>query len=112
MPKKIPKKIIHKGPETSMKTHCTKFREKWRSKKVFEKEGLRVRVVEYSPGYMADHWCPRGHVLYVLEGKLVNELQDGTKTVLVKGKGFIVGDDEKNQHRVFTEDGAIVLIVD
>lgn len=80
--------------------------------RTFEEGDLRVRVVEYSPGYMADHWCPRGHVLYVLEGLLVNELQDGTKSILKKGTGFIVGDNEKNQHRVYTEDGAVVFIVD
>src|SRR3546814_9861947 len=40
---------------------------------------VRVRVVEYSPGYMADHWCDRGHVIYVLEGELTTELKDGRK---------------------------------
>lgn len=38
---------------------------------------VRVRVVEYSPGYLADHWCDRGHVLFVMEGELDTELRDG-----------------------------------
>lgn len=73
---------------------------------------LRVRIVEYSSGYLADHWCSRGHVLQVIDGELINEFQDGSKTVLKKGMGFVVGDDERNQHRVYTENGAVVFIVD
>jgi|GEM_PF-4387406 len=23
---------------------------------------IRVRMVEYTPGYLADHWCNRGHI--------------------------------------------------
>jgi quercetin dioxygenase-like cupin family protein len=46
---------------------------------------IRVRIVEYSPGYLADHWCSRGHVLLVLEGELVTELDDGRKFVLTAG---------------------------
>jgi len=58
----------------------------WRT---FEMGNLRVRMVEYSPGYMADHWCARGHVLLVLEGELKNELKDRASTE--KGaKVFIV----------------------
>ncbi len=35
---------------------------------------VRVREVRYSSGYLADHWCRKGHVLLVLEGTLVTEL--------------------------------------
>jgi len=46
---------------------------------------IRVRVVEYSPGYLADHWCSKGHILYVLEGVLHTELEDGRKVTLTPG---------------------------
>jgi hypothetical protein len=49
---------------------------------------LRVRLVEYSPGYLADHWCDRGHVLYVLEGELETELRDGRKFTLKPGMSY------------------------
>lgn len=51
----------------------------WRT---FEIGNIRVRMVEYTPGYKADHWCPRGHVLLVLEGELVTELEDGREFTL------------------------------
>ena len=35
--------------------------------------GIRVRMVEYSPGYAADHWCSKGHILLCLEGRLDTE---------------------------------------
>ena len=51
---------------------------------------VRARVVEYSAGYVADHWCERGHVIYVLEGELINELRDGRSNVLTAGQGYVV----------------------
>ena len=81
----------------------------WRT---FEMGNIRVRMVEYSPGYMADHWCARGHVLLVLRGELKNELKDGSTHTLTPGTSFQVADNEANPHRAFTEKGAKVFIVD
>jgi quercetin dioxygenase-like cupin family protein len=72
---------------------------------------IRVRIVEYKPGYLADHWCSRGHVLLVLEGELVVELQDGQKYSLPIGTSFQVADNQE-PHRVYTGTGAKVFIVD
>jgi quercetin dioxygenase-like cupin family protein len=79
---------------------------------VYEQGGLRVRVVEYSPGFRSDHWCSRGHVLFLLEGELTVELRDGRRIMLTPAMSFQVGDDEHNPHLAFTESGAKVLIVD
>lgn len=73
--------------------------------------GLRVRVVEYSKGYLADHWCRKGHIVYCLEGEFVNEQQDGAMTIMSKGMTYVVSDD-LSSHRSRTEQGAILLIVD
>lgn len=81
----------------------------WRT---FERGNLRVRMVEYSPGYKADHWCARGHVLLVLEGEMTNELRDGTRTVLTKGMSFQTADDDANPHRTYSDHGATLFIVD
>jgi hypothetical protein len=80
----------------------------WRTVEVGE---LRVRMVEYSPGYRADHWCGRGHVLLVLEGELVTELQDGRQFKLTPGMSYQVADDDA-PHRSRTEGGARLFIVD
>ncbi len=79
---------------------------------VYEQGGMRVRVVEYSPGYRADHWCGRGHVLFMLEGELSIELRDGRRITMTPATSFQAGDDEDNPHLAFTETGAKVLIVD
>jgi len=81
----------------------------WRT---FEMGNIRVRMVEYSPGYYADHWCGRGHVLLVLEGELGIKLKDGQEDTLLSGMSFQAGDDEDNPHLAFTEKGAKVFIVD
>ena len=72
---------------------------------------LRVRFVEYSPGYLADHWCVKGHVLYCLEGELHTELRDGRAFVLKPGMSYQVGDNAE-PHRSSTAIGAKLFIVD
>ncbi len=59
---------------------------------------LRVRLVEYSANYLADHWCTRGHFVHVLEGELIMELQDGRAFTVVSGMSFQVADDS-DPHR-------------
>jgi hypothetical protein len=76
-----------------------------------EAGNLRVRLLDFGPGYMADHWCERGHVAYVIDGEVVNELSDGTTSVLSAGMSFAVADG-KPSHRTFTRTGARVFIVD
>lgn len=73
---------------------------------------LRVRVVEYSPGYLADHWCDRGHVLYVLDGELDTELRDGRRFTLTPGMSCQVSDAGDAAHRSATATGATLFIVD
>lgn len=72
---------------------------------------IRVRVVEYSPGYLADHWCSKGHILFCLEGRLETELADGRRFVLTPGMSYQVADDAES-HRSTTATGARLFIVD
>ena len=73
---------------------------------------LRVRMVEYSPGYLADHWCDRGHVLFVVEGELDTELRDGRSFKLLPGMSYQVSDSGDASHRSSTKTGAKLFIVD
>jgi quercetin dioxygenase-like cupin family protein len=82
---------------------------RWRT---VEAGGIRLRIVDYSPGYLSDHWCPKGHVFYVLEGEFGIKLKDGTDIVLGAGMSFIAGDDDANPHRGYSEKGARAFIVD
>lgn len=72
---------------------------------------VRVRIVEYSPGYFADHWCEKGHVLLCLEGELHTELKDGRTFVLTPGMSYQVA-DHAEPHRSSTASGARLFIVD
>jgi hypothetical protein len=81
----------------------------WRT---FEEGNIRVRMVEYSRAFTSDHWCPRGHVLLVLEGELGIELKNGQEFKLTAGMSFQASDDEENPHRAYTGSGAMVFIVD
>lgn len=73
--------------------------------------GIRVRMVEYTPGYLADHWCAKGHVLLCLEGELHTELEDGRTFLLRPGMSYQVA-DQAEPHRSSTATGAKLFIVD
>ncbi len=73
---------------------------------------IRVRIVEYSPGYLADHWCDRGHIIHVLEGVLESELRDGRRSTLRAGMSYQVSDFGDASHRSSTQTGAKLFIVD
>jgi len=77
----------------------------------FELHGLRIRIVEYSAGYLADHWCKKGHIVHCLEGDFVSELKDGRKFSLKKGTTYVVS-DEVSAHRSSTKNGVKLLIID
>jgi hypothetical protein len=72
---------------------------------------IRVRMVEYTAGYLADHWCKKGHILLCLEGRLGTELEDGRIFVLTPGMSYQVADNAE-AHRSSTEIGAKLFIVD
>jgi hypothetical protein len=80
----------------------------WRTLDIGE---VRVRMVEYSPGYLADHWCQRGHILFVLEGELVTELEGGGEVTLLPGMSYEVSNG-RSSHRSRTAIGAKLFIVD
>jgi quercetin dioxygenase-like cupin family protein len=80
----------------------------WRTVQLGE---VRVRMVEYSPGYRADHWCAKGHIILCLEGELYTELRDGRTIHLRPGVGYQVADGSE-EHRSFTPTGARLYIVD
>ncbi len=73
--------------------------------------GLRIRIVEYSEGYLADHWCRKGHIVHCLEGRLESELQTGEKFVLTEGMTYVVS-DELSSHRSITQERVKLMIVD
>ena len=80
----------------------------WRTQQF---HAIRVRLVEYSPGYRADHWCKKGHILFCLEGELHTELDDGRTFTLTPGVSYQVADNAE-AHRSHTTTGAKLFIVD
>jgi hypothetical protein len=80
----------------------------WQTKQY---EGLRVRIVEYSENYLADHWCEKGHIVQCLEGEFISELANGETFTLTKGMTYIVS-DELSSHRSVSAIGVKLLIID
>lgn len=73
--------------------------------------GTRIRMVEYSANYLADHWCERGHIVLCVDGEMITELSDGQKLTMTKGMSYIVSDGASS-HRSFSAGGAKLFIVD
>lgn len=74
-------------------------------------DGLRIRMVQYSADYLADHWCQLGHLVFVLEGELINEHEDGTVNVLKAGMSYHVSDG-LSSHRSRTKEPVRMIVVD
>jgi hypothetical protein len=92
-------KVEHKGETGSAVWQTVQF------------PGLRIRIVEYSDGYHADHWCQKGHIVHCLEGEFISELNNGDKTTLKKGMTYVVTDD-LSSHRSYSKNGVKVMIID
>jgi hypothetical protein len=92
-------KTIHPG-ETGEAT--------WRT---IQFPGLRVRIVEYSKNYIADHWCQKGHIVHCLEGEFVSEMENGEVYALKPGMSYVVS-DELSSHRSVSKNGVKLLIID
>ena len=80
----------------------------WQTKQY---KGLRIRIVEYSAGYVADHWCQKGHIVHCLAGEFISELQDGECFALTAGMTYVVSDD-LSSHRSVTKEGVQLMIID
>ncbi len=80
----------------------------WRIKTI---NNIRLRLVEYSPDYLADHWCDKGHIIYCIKGKMITELKNGAKHILKKGMVYYVGDNA-DSHKTYSEKGVTLFIVD
>lgn len=80
----------------------------WQTQMVNE---IRVRMVEYSTGYTADHWCSKGHIILCMEGEMDTELDDGRIMKLSKGMTYFVG-DHCEAHRTSSQKGCRLFIVD
>ncbi|MGD0710489.1 MAG: DHCW motif cupin fold protein [Bacteroidales bacterium] len=92
-------KVEHKGETGTAYWQTTQF------------NGLRIRLVEYTKGYLADHWCQKGHIVHCLDGEFISELNKGEKMRLSKGDTYIVS-DEMSSHRSVSENGVKLLIID
>ena len=73
--------------------------------------GLRIRIVTYSAGYLADHWCKKGHIVHCLEGELITENESGESYLLSAGMTYVVSDN-LSSHRSLAEGEVRLLIVD
>ena len=80
----------------------------WRT---ISRDETRIRLVTYSPGYLADHWCSKGHIIFCVEGIMETELENGSKHLLSRGLLYTVGDNA-GAHRTYSKDGCVIFIVD
>jgi hypothetical protein len=79
--------------------------------KTVQMNGLRIRLVEYSTNYLADHWCQKGHIVHCLKGAFITELSTGEIIKLTQNESFVVSDD-LSSHLTYSHLGSTLLIID
>jgi hypothetical protein len=72
---------------------------------------VRVRFIEYTPGYLADHWCSKAHVIYCIAGEISIELDNGHRLNVRKGMSLATEQDG-TRHRLSSDIGAVIFVVD
>ena len=73
---------------------------------------VQMRMISYGPDYMAEAWCRKGHILFVVEGELTIEHENGRRCEVGAGMSYHVGDDYGSPHRVSSISGATIFVVD
>jgi hypothetical protein len=82
------------------------------SSRTLEVGEIQLRPVEYSSGDLADHWCSKGHIVYVVAGELTIEHQNlQTAYKLSSGMSWHTADNEGAPHRVRSDNGATIFIL-
>ena len=95
--------------QVEVATHAgTSGEARWRTRRFGD---VRVRMLEYSAGYLADHWCTKGHFMFCLDGVLETELADGRSFKLTPGMSYQVADGAE-PHRSATRNGARLYVID
>lgn len=108
MPSKLPFQIIDWNTILPTKHLGETGMAQWQT---MQFDGLRIRKVDYSAGYLADHWCEKGHIVHCLAGELTSELSNGETFLLTEGMTYIVS-DHLSAHRSVSKDGVRLLIID
>jgi hypothetical protein len=80
--------------------------------KTLQYDKIRVRMIEYSENYKADHWCSKGHIIYCVEGEFISHLKDGREYLLSAGMSYQTSDDEENPHLSTSKYGCKLFVVD
>lgn len=104
----IPFQTIEWSHVEKTKHHGTSGTAYWQT---IQLDGLRIRIVEYSENYFADHWCQKGHIVYCIEGEFESELENAETVQLKKGMTYVVSDDQSS-HRSISTNGTKLLIID
>ncbi len=76
-----------------------------------QSERLRIRILEYSDRYSADHWCQKGDIVHCLESEFMSELSTCEKIKLTQGETYVVS-DELSSHRSVSAGGVKLLMID
>ena len=88
--------------------HGTTGKARW---KIFKMGDIRIRMVEYSANYFADHWCKKGHVIYCIAGEMITKLEYCREFTLSAGMTYHVGDNT-DAHCSRSTNGCTLFIVD
>ncbi|MEW6607050.1 MAG: cupin domain-containing protein [bacterium] len=78
--------------------------------KVFLKHGQRVRLVEFSDDFVESDWCTKGHLGYVLDGRMSIDF-NGERVEFNAGDGLFIPEGEASKHRGSVAKGEKVLII-
>ncbi len=81
--------------------------------KAYERDGRKLRLVEFAREFIEPDWCTKGHIGYILEGQMELDF-DGKVLVFGPGDGVFIpaGPEHKHKGRVLTDKVTAILVED
>ncbi len=81
--------------------------------KAYEQSGRKLRLAEFTSEFIEPDWCIKGHIGYVLEGRMEINF-DGNVITFGPGNGIFIPAGIKHKHiaKVLTDKVTVVLVED
>jgi len=79
--------------------------------KTYEHNGRRLRLAEFTREFVEPDWCTKGHIGYVLEGRMEIDF-DGKLLTFGPGDGLFIRLGEKHTAKVITDTAKVILVED
>ncbi len=80
--------------------------------KVYRDKNKQVRLLELTKEFVENDWCLKGHIGYILDGRLEITFSTELPTLLEMGDGLMITEGIQHKARALSEVVKLILVED